>query len=546
MCKDNHNISININDYSNCYNNCDYYHYYDSENKSHCVFSCPENYKTLNEDTKECIKIKYESTEIFNKELSSSYPLKIIIETQKVAKNKEIKSIIKDLLKYEKNETVIKDKEKAKEEEIKYYDTILENIETGFTSEDYDTSNLDKGEDEVIETEKMTVTFTTTDNQKKNNISNNMTTIDLGECETLLREFYNISKNEILYMKKIDIFQEGMKMPKIEYDVYSKLSGNKLEKLNLSVCSNSKISLSVPVEISESLDKLNSSSDYYNDICYTTTSESGTDISLKDRKKDFVEGNKTVCQDECDFLEYDYNTNKANCSCKVKESSSSFADMNINKTKLYENFINIKNIGNFNLLVCYKRLFSVTGFSRNIGSYIIIVIILFHLVCIFIFYFKQLKVIMKIIKDIIYGIKHIKLIKDDKEIKIEEINSTNNIRETEKKIPVKKKKKNKKHKKVKNKKENKDQDNNPEVPYININNENKNELILNNINNNIIGRNRNLKRHINKRKDSSNIIQSIKKEKKIERVKNIMKYRDDEINVLTYDIATLYDKRSFL
>ena len=83
-----------------------------------------------------------------------------------------------------------------------------------------------------------------------------MTTIDLGECETLLREFYNISKNEILYMKKIDIFQEGMKMPKIEYDVYSKLSGNKLEKLNLSVCSNSKISLSVPVEISESLDKL--------------------------------------------------------------------------------------------------------------------------------------------------------------------------------------------------------------------------------------------------------------------------------------------------
>ena len=96
--------------------------------------------------------------------------MKIIIETQKVAKNKEIKSIIKDLLKYEKNETVIKDKEKAKEEEIKYYDTILENIETGFTSEDYDTSNLDKGEDEVIETEKMTVTFTTTDNQKKNNI----------------------------------------------------------------------------------------------------------------------------------------------------------------------------------------------------------------------------------------------------------------------------------------------------------------------------------------------------------------------------------------
>ena len=50
----------------------------------------------------------------------------------------------------------------------------------------------------------MTVTFTTTENQK-NNINNNMTSIDLGECEVLLRNFYNISNNATLYMKKMDI-----------------------------------------------------------------------------------------------------------------------------------------------------------------------------------------------------------------------------------------------------------------------------------------------------------------------------------------------------
>jgi len=44
---------------------------------------------------------------------------------------------------------------------------MLQNIEEGFTSEDYDTSNLDKGKDEIIEAEKMTVTFTTTQNQKE-------------------------------------------------------------------------------------------------------------------------------------------------------------------------------------------------------------------------------------------------------------------------------------------------------------------------------------------------------------------------------------------
>ena len=67
-----------------------------------------------------------------------------------------------------------------------------------------------------------------------------------------------------------------MKISKIEYDVYSKLSGNKLEKLNISICSKTKISLSVPVEIKEeSLDEYNISSGYYNDICYITTSKKG-------------------------------------------------------------------------------------------------------------------------------------------------------------------------------------------------------------------------------------------------------------------------------
>ena len=122
-----------------------------------------------------------------------------------------------------------------------------------------------------------------------------------------------------------------MKIPKVEYDVYSKLNGNNLIKLNLTICKNSKISLSVPIAISESLDKLNSGGGYYNDICYIVTSDSGTDISLKDRKKEFIEDNKKVCQDDCDFSEYDYKTQKAKCSCKVKaSSSSSLVDMKIN------------------------------------------------------------------------------------------------------------------------------------------------------------------------------------------------------------------------
>ena len=65
---------------------------------------------------------------------------------------------------------------------------------------------------------------------------------------------YIISDNEIIYIKKLDVIQEGMKIQKIEFDVYSKLSGTNLEKLNLSVCDKSKISLLIPVSVSENID----------------------------------------------------------------------------------------------------------------------------------------------------------------------------------------------------------------------------------------------------------------------------------------------------
>ena len=98
-----------------------------------------------------------------------------------------------------------------------------------------------------------------------------MTKIDLGECETLLRNFYNISINESIYIKKIDIIQDGIKTLKVEYNVYAKLYGKNLIKLNLKICEQSKISISIPIEINEPIDKLNISSGYYNDICYTTS-----------------------------------------------------------------------------------------------------------------------------------------------------------------------------------------------------------------------------------------------------------------------------------
>ena len=185
----------------------------------------------------------------------------------------------------------------------------------------------------------------------------------------------------------MDVIQEGMKIPKIEYDVYCKLSGTNLEKLNLSICGDSKLYISVPVTISENLDKLNTSSSYYSDICYSSTSESGTDISLKDRQKEFVEGNKTVCQDDCDFSEYNSDTLKANCSCKIKESSNSYADMNINKTKLYENFDDINDKGlvsNIGITSC-NILGSKENIESNAGFFLLLIILALFIIIFILF-----------------------------------------------------------------------------------------------------------------------------------------------------------------
>ena len=56
----------------------------------------------------------------------------------------------------------------------------------------------------MIETETMTITLTTTDNQK-NQSSENIytTTIVLGECEYLLRKVYYISDEQKIYIKKL-------------------------------------------------------------------------------------------------------------------------------------------------------------------------------------------------------------------------------------------------------------------------------------------------------------------------------------------------------
>ena len=76
----------------------------------------------------------------------------------------------------------IDEKNLSATEEIDYYDNLIENVEEVFT-EKYDVSKLDKGQEELMITEKMTITLTTVQTQKRNVNNKNTTIIDLGDCE---------------------------------------------------------------------------------------------------------------------------------------------------------------------------------------------------------------------------------------------------------------------------------------------------------------------------------------------------------------------------
>ena len=382
-CNENFQYAIQKDDYKNCfeYENASYY--YDNENNilSTIKISYSDKYTQL---------INFPST------INSYYSDEYIKFTENSVESVEYYDFesIKEMVKNKRNEA-----HKSKEEEIIYYDDILKNIEEIFASENYNTYNLDNGYDDYIKIEKISLRFSTITNQK-NNIYNNMTTIDLLYCENLLRNYYNLSINETLYMKIIDIAQENTKASKIEYDIYCKLFNSKLIKLNLTACSNSKISIFIPFELNDNIDKYNITSGYYNDICYTTTSRDGTDITLKDRQKNYIDEDKIICQENCEFSKYNSEYFKAECSCNVKESSQSIADMIIDKKKLCENFKNIKNFANFHFLVCYKKLFNKKNIINNIGSYILIFVIIFHILVIVIFRLNQYSLIYTKLKDI--------------------------------------------------------------------------------------------------------------------------------------------------
>ena len=246
-------------------------------------------------------------------------------------------------------------------------------------------SDIDNGVDKKKAEKNILVILTSTLNQKNNENTNNIT-MNLGQCEKELKEDYNISNNDSLYILQIISEEEGMKIPKVEYEIYYPLyCRSNLTKLDLSSCKDTKIEITYSVKINDTIDKHNASSDYYNDLCSKTTSESGTDISLKDRRNEFVDNNMTLCQENCDLIDYNYTKEKAKCSCDVKLSPPENYDIKFDKNDFFKSFIKINNIANINILKCYDTVLQPKSLLNNYGCFIISSIIFLYFITLTVF-----------------------------------------------------------------------------------------------------------------------------------------------------------------
>ena len=516
----------------NCYEKCEYYYYFDEYNKYQCTELCPSNFNKLIINKNKCID-ECENDDIYKYEYinfcySSCPNNTIAYENSYICNdNNNDKNYYNDTFIYSCVEEIVfknKIKNSTNDSTVEIQDQILikiqEILNNGFVS-----FKFENGKDIEISIEEFTYTITTTSNQN-NNKDKNKSTINLGECEKKLKDNYNISYNDSLYILKIDAMVDNIL--KVEYEVYYPFSANNLTRLNLSMCKNLKINILIPLEISiDDIDKYNISSPLYNDICYTLTSESGTDKPLIDRQNEYKKSNISVCEEDCVFSDYDNLNKKAICSCFTKLKLPLISDIKVDKKKLFSNFKNIKNVGNFKMVKCFHLLFDIKNIFRNSSNYIVVILFVLLLINIFLFicYYNRK------IKNYIY------------------LSPKNNI--TTNIV---------KHKKRKRKIEKDNQNKEKQImfgPYINLS-------IKNNIiNNNIINKNKN---HIEKserlnidniktkkiNKSNKNKVKCLqKKNYKSHKNKNVKISKifadniDNELNSLDYEEAKKRDHRTF-
>ena len=113
----------------------------------------------------------------------------------------------------------------------------------------------------------------------------------------------------------------------------------------------------------------------------------------------------TLCEENCDLIEYDYEKEKVKCSCDIKLSVTPNYDIKFNKNDFFKSFTDINNILNLSVMKCYKIVLKIKNLKNNYGFFIIGFIVVFYFVTLLLFLTISFDKLKKEIAKIIFALK---------------------------------------------------------------------------------------------------------------------------------------------
>ena len=224
----------------------------------------------------------------------------------------------------------------------------------------------------------------------------NLSILDINNCETILKEKYNLNENDDLILLKKEKQSNKASEKEVQLEIYEPYSKT---KLNLSYCENTNINIYVKAELSDetknSYEKLKSlgynmfniDDSFYQDICIDYTSDENTDIILSDRINYIYNNDDTQCQPNCKLSKYSEESQYLNCSCSINEEVNNMNEK-FNTKKVFESFFTVLKYSNYKVLKCYNLVFTKFLMTKNIGGILVFTFILIYMICLIIYIIK--------------------------------------------------------------------------------------------------------------------------------------------------------------
>ena len=228
----------------------------------------------------------------------------------------------------------------------------------------------------------------------------NLSIIDLGECETKLKNEYNINETlSLIYIKQENSLAKPFDK-NIQYEVFHPIN---FTKLNLSICSENTINIYVKFDFSHETKKLyeelkskgfdmfNINDQFYHDVCIPYNYDNDVDILLSDRINYIYNNKDAQCQPNCQFSSYLSNSLYMNCTCNAISDNNIIEDKKFNGKILYKSFFDVLKYSNFLILKCYNSVFTKNIFHENLGNIITLICFSFCFSCFIVYIIKGIK-----------------------------------------------------------------------------------------------------------------------------------------------------------